>query len=301
MARRPSPSAHPNDRLVGESAPISRLREHVRYLAGFDTVGNPHVPTLLLHGETGSGKGLIAHLIHDSGPRAAGPFIEVNCAALPETLLEAELFGFEAGAFTDAKRAKPGLFEAAAGGTLFLDEIDALSLVLQSKLLTAVEEKRVRRLGAVTGRPVDVKLIVATQVDLAAAVSSGRFRADLYHRLAVVILAVPPLRERQEDVVVLARHFLHRYASAHGLRAKQLSPAAEAWLCGYRWPGNVRELGHLMERVTLLCSEDVIEPAMLEQWRLSGTEPATRPRPDTLADHDGMQDEAERIRGCAPQ
>jgi transcriptional regulator with PAS, ATPase and Fis domain len=296
MTRRPPAPAHLNDRLAGESAPMRRLREHIRHLAAFDTVGNSHVPTLLLHGETGTGKGLIARLIHDSGPRAASPFIEVNCAALPETLLESELFGFEAGAFTDAKRAKPGLFEAAAGGTLFLDEIDTLPLALQGKLLTAVEEKRVRRLGAVAGQPVDVKIIAATQVDLAASVGTGRFRADLYHRLAVVVLVVPPLRERQGDIVVLARHFLQRCASAHGLRAKQLTPEAEAWLCGYRWPGNVRELSHLMERVTLLCPEDVLEPAVLQQWRLSGTTPAARDRPDPVADREGVQDEAERIR-----
>jgi two-component system, NtrC family, response regulator AtoC len=183
---------HPTDRLLGDSAEIGELRRRIRHLVAFDTLGNPHVPTLLIHGETGTGKGLIARIMHDSGPRAAGPLIDVNCGALPESLLEAELFGFEAGAFTDAKRAKPGLFEAASGGTLFLDEIDALPLSLQSKLLIAVEEKRVRRLGAVMERRVDVKLIVATQVDLPVAVRDGRFRADLYHRLAVIVLTVPP-------------------------------------------------------------------------------------------------------------
>jgi transcriptional regulator with PAS, ATPase and Fis domain len=175
---------------------MHRLREHIRHLATFDTVGNPHVPTLLLHGETGTGKGLIARVVHDSGPRAPGPFIQVNCAAIPEALLEAEVFGFEAGVFTDAKRGKPGLFETASGGTLSLDEIDAMPLALQSKLLVAVEEKQVRRLGAVVGHPVDIKLIAATQIDLPAAVNAGRFRADLYHRLAVVVLEVPPLRQR---------------------------------------------------------------------------------------------------------
>jgi transcriptional regulator with PAS, ATPase and Fis domain len=141
-------AGHPTDRLVGTAPAISALRAQTCHLASFDTVGNPHVPTVLLQGETGTGKGLMARVIHDSGPRAAGPFVEVNCAAIPDTMLEAELFGFEPGAFTDAKRPKPGLFEAASGGTLFLDEIDALPLTLQSKLLTAIESKQVRRLGA---------------------------------------------------------------------------------------------------------------------------------------------------------
>jgi transcriptional regulator with PAS, ATPase and Fis domain len=156
------------------------LRTQLRHLANFDTLGNASVPTLLLLGETGTGKGLVARVAHDSGPRAAGPFLAVNCAAIPETMLEAELFGFEAGAFTDARRPKPGLFEAASGGTLFLDEIDALTLPLQSKLLTAIETKQVRRLGSVNDRSVDVKLIAATNATLAATVAAGHFRSDLY-------------------------------------------------------------------------------------------------------------------------
>src|SRR5215831_16022682 len=149
--------AHPTDRIVGHAPAIQALCAQIRHLAAFDTVGSALVPTLLLHGETGVGKGLVARVIHDSGPRAQGPFIEVNCAAIPDALLEAELFGFEAGAFTDARQAKPGLFEAASRGTLFLDEIDALPLALQGKLLTAIETKQVRRLGAITARTGDVK------------------------------------------------------------------------------------------------------------------------------------------------
>src|ERR671931_791744 len=148
MARLDSvPHAHPTDRIVGNAPAIQALRAQIRHLATFDTVGSAFVPTLLLHGETGTGKGLVARVIHESGPRTQGPFVDVNCAAIPETLLEAELFGFEAGTFTDAKRAKPGLLEAASGGTLFLDEIEALPLALQSKFLKAIEEKWVRRLG----------------------------------------------------------------------------------------------------------------------------------------------------------
>ena len=182
--------------------------------------------------------------------------------------MEAELFGYEAGAFTDARHAKPGLFEAASKGTLFLDEIDALPLPLQGKLLTAIEEKQVRRIGAVVAQAVDVKLIAATQVDLSSHVAAGQFRADLYHRLAVIVLELPPLRERGDDVLLLAQQWLRQYAEGYGLVPKRLSGAAEAWLRGYRWPGNVRELSHLMERVTLLSSETIIGPETLEQLGL---------------------------------
>src|SRR5262245_39958891 len=187
-----SSHAHPTDCLLGQSSAMHALRLQMRHLAAFDTLGNPHVPTVLLLGETGTGKGLAARLLHHSGPRAAGPFLEVNCAAIPETLLEAELFGFEAGALTDAKRAKPGLWEAASGGTLFLDEVAELPLPLHSKLIKAIEESRVRRLGAVTERAVDVKLMAATQAEISTLVTAGRFRADLYHRLSVVLLRMPP-------------------------------------------------------------------------------------------------------------
>jgi two-component system response regulator AtoC len=174
MARTsPISPIHPTDRILGNCPAINALRAQIRHLAPFDGVGHPLVPTVLLHGETGTGKGLVAHVIHDSGPRAQGPFLDVNCAAIAEALLEAELFGYEAGAFTDARHAKPGLFEAAFTGTLFLDEIDALPLPLQGKLLTAIEEKRVRRVGAVVAQAVDVKLIAATQAELSSHVAAG--------------------------------------------------------------------------------------------------------------------------------
>src|SRR6266545_1782268 len=172
MARpRLIPSVHPTERLAGQAPAIVALRAHIWQLVTFDTLDNPAVPTMLLQGETGTGKGLVARVIHDSGPRAQGPFVEVNCAAIPETLVEVELFGFEAGTFTDAKRAKPGLVESAAHGTLFLDEIDALPLPLQAKLLSAIEEKRVRRLGAVGSRQLDVKCIAATPTELSVCVT----------------------------------------------------------------------------------------------------------------------------------
>src|SRR5437016_11733612 len=163
--------------IIGDAPAIASLRAQVERLAAFDRPGSPHVPTVLLQGETGTGKGLVARLVHESGPRAGGPFVDVNCAAIPETMLEAELFGFEAGAFTDARKAKPGLFEAAAGGSLFLDEVDALPLALQAKLLKAIEEKSVRRLGAVAPYRIDAKLIAATQKHLRELVASRAFLA----------------------------------------------------------------------------------------------------------------------------
>jgi DNA-binding NtrC family response regulator/tetratricopeptide (TPR) repeat protein len=253
------------DHLEGSAPGIDALRAQIRHLAAFDAVGGPGVPTLLLQGETGTGKGLVARIVHDSGPRARGPFIPVNCAAIPETMLEAEVFGHEPGAFTDARRARRGLFEAAAGGTLFLDEVDSLGLALQSKLLTAIESKRIRRLGAVAERAVDVKLIAATQQDLAGLAAAGRFRPDLYHRLAVVVLRLPPLRERGDDVIVLARALLERLAAGYGARPKRLTAEAEDWLRRQPWPGNVRELGHLMERATLLHAAATVDARVLER------------------------------------
>jgi two-component system, NtrC family, response regulator AtoC len=267
------PTSDTTSHILGHSVAIRALRTQIQHLTVFDAVGNAHVPTLLLQGETGTGKGLVARVIHDSGPRAHNPFIEVNCAAIPEALLESELFGFQAGAFTDAKRDKPGLFEVASGGTLFLDEVDALPLFLQSKLLTVIESKRVRRLGAVTNHTIDVKLIAAAPTSLSRQVGAGRFRADLYHRLAVLLLMLPPLRERGKDILVLARHFLQQYLEVYNLPSRRLSKAAETWLLRYDWPGNVRELSHLMERVMLLSSEAIIGPEVLERLYLPQSEP----------------------------
>jgi class 3 adenylate cyclase len=255
----------------------------------------------LLQGETGTGKGLVARLMHGSGPRAQGSFIEVNCAAIPETLLEAELFGFEPGAFSDAKRPKPGLFEAASGGTLFLDEIEALPLALQGKLLTALEGRWVRRLGAVRERSVDVKVIAATQVALSEPVTLGRFRADLYHRLAMIVLEIPPLRARGEDIVVLAQYFLQRSATSHGVGPKRLTEAAEAWLRAYDWPGNVRELSHLMERVMLLSAEAMIDPDTLMQLSLPQVMAPPPTRRYRALGADMALDEAAQIRQALQQ
>ncbi|HSV08510.1 MAG TPA: sigma 54-interacting transcriptional regulator [Candidatus Binatus sp.] len=280
------------DSILGGAPAVAALREQIEHLAAFDRPGSPHLPTVLIQGETGTGKGLVAHLVHARGARAAGPFVDVNCAAIPETMLEAELFGFEAGAFTDARRAKPGLFEVAAGGSLFLDEVDALPLVLQGKLLKVIEEKTVRRLGAVTPYRIDAKLIAATQRDLRELVATRAFRADLFHRLAVVILDLPPLRARGDDVLLLADHFLAEHASAHGLELRRLTASGRNWLRACHWPGNVRELSHLMERVTLLCPELEVDVDALERLRVP-LGPSTE-APATLGGDD--TDEAMRIR-----
>jgi len=293
-------AAYPTGAILGDSPRIAALRAEIARLAACDGVGNPHVPTVLLRGETGTGKGLVARAMHDSGPRGRGPFIDVNCAAIPEAMLEAELFGFEAGAFTDAKRQKPGLFESASAGTLFLDEIDSLSRPVQSKVLKAIEEKRVRRLGSVVARDVDVKLIAATQRDLKAAVETGEFRADLYHRLAVLLLDIPPLRERGADVVRLGEHFLRAYADAHGLTPRRLNERARAWLGGYDWPGNVRELGHLMERVTLLTTTEEVDAESLAALCGSpGRVAPPAPTPPPVAEpRDADAEEGTRIRAA---
>jgi two-component system, NtrC family, response regulator AtoC len=292
---RPLSPLDPLDRLVGATPALQTLRAQIRHLARFGAVGHATVPTVLLQGETGTGKGLVARLIHDSGPRAPGLFIEVNCAAIPDPLLEAELFGVEAGAFTDAKHTKPGLFEAASGGTLFLDEIAALPLALQGKCLTAIETMRVRRVGAVVEQPLDVKLIAATQVALSGQVEARHFRADLYHRLAVVVLELPPLRERGDDILVLARTFLQQYAAAYEVSLQRLSKAAEAWLLGYPWPGNVRELSHLLERMVLLESATVIDPESLARQCLSRPGPAVAVGAPSPQRPDAPPNEAERL------
>ena len=218
--------------------------------------------TVLVTGETGTGKELLAQAIHYNGPRAAEPFVELNCAAVPSGLLETELFGHERGAFTDARTAKPGLFEAADGGTLFLDEIGDLPLPLQGKILKALEEKQVRRVGAVRGREVDVRIIAATHVDLAQAVKKQEFREDLFYRLSVIPIHLPALRERGDDVVLIAEHFLKTLADQYGMEAPALSPEIRRALLTHGWPGNVRELRNGIERA-LLLGDGGLDPADL--------------------------------------
>jgi transcriptional regulator with PAS, ATPase and Fis domain/tetratricopeptide (TPR) repeat protein len=244
--------------LQGESAAIAGVRKQVERLLRQAGGAARRLPPVLILGETGTGKGLLASAIHRASGRASGPFVDVNCAAIPETLLEAELFGFERGAFTDARQAKAGLFQTASGGTLFLDEIGLMPLALQSKLLKALEERSVRRLGGTRPEPVDVAIIAATSEDLSAAVQDGRFRQDLFHRLAVVTLVLPPLRRRGGDIVLLAEHFLARVCEDYGLPARVLADDARAALLAHEWPGNVRELSNVLERAVLLTDDTAL-------------------------------------------
>jgi transcriptional regulator with GAF, ATPase, and Fis domain len=206
---------------------------------------------VLLEGETGTGKSVLARWLHREGPRADRPFIILNCAALPETLAESELFGHERGAFTDAKRARIGLFEAADGGTLFLDEIGSLAAATQAKVLTAIEDSTIRRLGGTREIPVDVRLITASNRMLVDLVGEGAFREDLYHRLNLLRITLPPLRERGTDILPLARHLLAKISARHRLKGLVITGEGEARLLAQAWRGNVRELAHEIERAVI--------------------------------------------------
>src|SRR5580765_99076 len=225
----------PLAQLIGDSPGLVAVRKQVEHLLQRQSETR-RLPRVLILGETGTGKGVLARALHEAGPRKAAAFVSVNCAAIPETLLEAELFGYERGAFTDARQAKAGLFQAAHGGTLFLDEIGLLPENLQAKLLTALEDRAVRRLGSTRAEPVDVWIISATSEDLKAGARRRGFREELYHRLAVVTLRLPALRERGHDILVLAEHFLTRTCAEYGLSTKALTEDARAALVAYRWP-----------------------------------------------------------------
>jgi len=220
--------------------------------------------SVLITGESGTGKEVLARHIHAASRRARGPFVALNCAALPEALLESELFGHEKGAFSGAVASRKGKFEQAGGGTLLLDEIGEMDPRLQAKILRAIQEREIDRLGGSAPVKVDVRILAATHRDLAAEVAAGRFREDLYFRLAVVRLRIPPLRERQGDILPLARHFAERYARANGLPPRGLVPAAEALLLRHAWPGNVRELENTLHRAVLLAEGAAIGPEAID-------------------------------------
>jgi DNA-binding NtrC family response regulator len=218
-----------------------------KILAADQRMTGPLSP-VLVQGETGTGKTALARWIHEHGPRTNSELIEVNCSALPETLAESELFGHERGAFTDARTMRMGLFEAAQGGTLFLDELPSLSLTLQAKVLTAIEDRKIRRVGGNKPIPVDARIIAATQHDLKERATQGLFREDLFHRLDLFRVAIPPLRERGDDIATLAEWFLSQLARKHRLPPRRLSASGRTRLLSYHWPGNVRELAHELER-----------------------------------------------------
>jgi two-component system response regulator AtoC len=232
--------------------------------------------TVLLTGETGTGKDLAARTIHNLSSRASRPLIEVNCATLPANLLESELFGHEAGAFTGAKNRKIGLFEAASAGTVFLDEMGEMELGLQAKLLRVLEDKKIRRLGGTRLHEIDVRIIAATNQDLRQAIKERRFREDLFYRLNIVPIHMPPLRERPEDILALSRHFLSEFAKKFSRAFTCLSTEAEALLQAYRWPGNVRELRHVVERICIMHDAKILGPEHLPKELTPETDEAAR-------------------------
>jgi two-component system response regulator HydG len=254
------------EEIRGDSAAMQPIHDLVARVA-------PSEVTVLVTGESGTGKELVARAIHARSGRAAGPFVAVNCAAVTESLLESELFGHARGAFTDAKAARTGLFVQARGGTLLLDELGDMPLALQPKLLRALQERRVRPVGADQEVPIDVRIVAATNRDLETAVDEGRFRADLYYRINVVHLELPPLRSRGRDVLVLAQGFLEAVAASSGRAVRGLSPAAAQKLLDYQWPGNVRELRNCMERAVALARYEEITvddlPEKIRSYRRS--------------------------------
>ena len=248
------------DQLIGRSAPMQRVFELVRRVA-------PSRASVLISGESGTGKELVARAIHALSERHERPFVAINCGAIPEALLESELFGHVRGAFTGAIGNKDGLFAAADGGTLFLDEIAELSLALQVKLLRALQERTVKPVGSTSERPVDVRILAASNRELQRAIREGSFRSDLYYRLNVISVELPPLRERRADIPLLAEHFVRKYAAEAGRALRGLDAPALARLCDYDYPGNVRELENLIERAVTLVQGDEIGVAVLPELR----------------------------------
>src|SRR5918998_2838651 len=262
--------------IVGEGEALRSVLDLARKVAR-------HPSTVLISGESGTGKELVARLVHRASPRAAAPFVAVNCGAIPEALLESELFGHAKGAFTGATAERLGLFEEADGGTLFLDEIGELPAALQVKLLRALQEGEVRRVGDNQPRTVDVRVVAATSRDLEAETAAGRFRSDLYYRINVVHLHLPPLRERREDIPDLVRHFLDAYNRRFGLAVRRVSPEAMRMLMDYPWPGNVRELENVVERALVLADGPEVVAEHLHPALRTTAAPPTLPAAEDLS------------------
>ena len=276
------------ENFIGKSEPMQRIFSLIRQVA--DTKS-----TVLITGESGTGKELVARALHAQGSRNAHPFVTVNCGALPETLLESELFGYMKGSFTGAVANKQGLFETANGGTIFLDEISTMTPALQVKLLRVLQEREFKRVGGTADIKVDVRVIAATNRDLLDDVNKGLFREDLYYRLNVILITVPPLRERKDDIPYLVEYFLGR--SAPGKKAKKITPEAMKLLLNYRWPGNVRELENTIERLVILTAGDIITVEHLSESlknATSGTELIPLDIPESGIDLEGLLQNAER-------
>jgi Nif-specific regulatory protein len=254
--------------IIGTSGPVRQMYEQMAQVAATNT-------TVLIRGESGTGKEMVAHAIHYNSPRANKPFVKVSCAALPDSLIESELFGYERGAFTGAEQRKKGRFELAEGGTLFLDEIGDINLNTQVKLLRVLQEREFERLGSTETIKVNVRMIAATNKDLERAIAAGSFREDLYFRLNVFTIFVPPLRERKADLLLLVDHFLEKFSREHRKSIKRISTPAIDMLMSYHWPGNVRELENTLERAVLMCDGQVVHghhlPPSLQTAEASGT------------------------------
>jgi two-component system C4-dicarboxylate transport response regulator DctD len=243
--------------LLGRSAAMQRVRALVRTLAAAPA-------DVVLYGETGTGKDLVARCLHEHSARRQAHFVPVNCAGLPESLVDSEIFGHEAGAFTGATRRRIGKFEHAHGGTLFLDEIEGMPLPVQAKLLRALQDRSIERLGSNQAVPVDCRVVAASKEDLRVASEQGRFRSDLYYRLGVAFIALPPLRERREDIPLLFEHFVLQAARRYELPAPLVTPEILTVLMAHAWPGNVRELRNVVERLVVTSQSDLVEPAFLD-------------------------------------
>ncbi|NWL77592.1 sigma-54-dependent Fis family transcriptional regulator [Pseudomonas taiwanensis] len=280
--------------LIGDSEPMRTMKDMVRQVLGAEErMAGEDLPVVLIEGETGTGKELVARALHFDGARSKGPFVEFNCASIPSHLLEAELFGHEKGAFTDAKDRRVGLVEAADGGTLFLDEVGEIDLLLQAKLLKLLEDRTIRRLGSVRERKVNLRIISATNCNLEQMVQEGKFRRDLFFRLRIITIKVPPLRARGDDVLTLAEHFVAQHGKRYGKPGLRFSAEARAVLKGYSWPGNVRELRNMLEQTVLLAPGNVIGPDQLTICRglLAGVGVTESAPPQMLGGPLGLEDE----------
>ena len=285
--------AHEGVEFLGESPAITAVRQQIGRLKHVTGAGIP--PTILILGETGTGKDVVARLLHAGSARRERPFVHVDCASLPKDLIEAELFGHEKGAFTSAHAARTGLIEAAEDGVLFMDEIGELPMDLQAKLLAVLERRTLRKVGTTKERPVAAWIIAATNRDIAELVNSGEFRSDLYYRLNVLSISMPPLRERGDDIILLAGHFMRQNAKRYGINSIGLSAQAVQALGSYHWPGNVRELKHMIERAVLLSGGGELSPESLSLTAHAQPEPGTGTQLSPLAEADMTLDNAELL------